>query len=70
MTGLGKWFVVIGIAMTLLGGVLMLAGRVPFLGRLPGDIVVERPGFTLYIPFATCLLISLLVSLILWLLRR
>jgi hypothetical protein len=70
VTGLGRWFVVIGIAMAVFGGILMLAGRVPFLGRLPGDIVVERPGFTLYIPVATCLLISLLVSLILWLLRR
>lgn len=70
MTGLGKWFVVIGLVMTVLGGALMLAGRFPFLGRLPGDIVVERPGFNLYIPIATCLLISLLASVILWLLRR
>lgn len=70
MSGLGKWLVVIGLAMAILGGAMMFAGRFPFLGRLPGDIVVERPGFTVYIPIATCLLISLLASLVLWLLRR
>ncbi len=40
------------------------------LGHLPGDIVIERAGFKLYIPIVTCILISLLVSLVLWLLRR
>lgn len=40
------------------------------LGRLPGDIVIERAGFKLYIPIVTCILVSLLVSLVLWLLRR
>ncbi|MGH8507304.1 MAG: DUF2905 domain-containing protein [Gammaproteobacteria bacterium] len=40
------------------------------LGRLPGDIVIERGGFKLYFPLVTCLLISLIVSAILWLFRR
>ncbi|MFH0344472.1 MAG: DUF2905 domain-containing protein [Chromatiales bacterium] len=40
------------------------------LGRLPGDIVIERDGFKLYFPIVTCLLISLIVSAILWLFRR
>ena len=40
------------------------------LGRLPGDIVIERHGFTLYVPIATCLLISAVASLLYWLLRR
>lgn len=40
------------------------------LGRLPGDLRIDRPGFTLYAPFTTMLIVSLVVSLILWLLRR
>jgi len=40
------------------------------LGRLPGDIVIERDGFKLYFPIVTCLLISLIVSVIFWLFRR
>ena len=41
-----------------------------YFGRLPGDVVVRRPGFTFAFPIVTCLLISLLLSLVLWLLRR
>ena len=40
------------------------------LGRLPGDLRIDKPGFTLYAPFTTMLIVSLVVSLILWLLRR
>jgi hypothetical protein len=60
----------------ILGVVLVLTGLLwPFiqrlgLGRLPGDIVVERENFRLYIPIATSLLVSAVVSLILWLLNR
>ncbi len=59
-----------------LGALLLLAGalwpwlsRLPF-GRLPGDLVIDRPGLRFYLPLATSLLISLVVSLLLWLLRR
>jgi hypothetical protein len=41
-----------------------------YLGRLPGDIVVRKPGFTLVFPLVTCLLISLLLTLLLWIFRR
>lgn len=40
------------------------------LGRLPGDFVIRRDGFTLYLPLATCILVSLVLSVVLWLLRR
>ncbi len=58
------------------GLLLVLAGllwpwlsRLP-LGRLPGDLVIDRPGFRFYAPFATMLIVSLVVSFILWLMRR
>jgi len=67
-----------GMARTLivLGAVLILAGLLwPWilklgLGRLPGDIVIERDGFRFYFPIVTCLLVSVLVSAVLWLFRR
>ena len=58
------------------GGVLLLAGllwpwlsKLPF-GRLPGDVVIDRPGLKLFIPIGSMVLVSLLISLLLWLFRR
>lgn len=70
MSGLGKLLVVAGIVLVALGVVVQLAGRIPWLGRLPGDIVVQRPNFTFYFPLTTCILISVVLSVLLWLLRR
>jgi hypothetical protein len=58
-----------------LGALLLAAGLLwpflsRFLGRLPGDIVVRRPGLTFPFPIVTCLLVSLLLTLLLWLFRR
>ena len=68
LSELGKLLVVIGIALVILG--LALAGKLPFLGRLPGDIRIERDGFVFYFPLASMLLISLVISLLLSLWRR
>ena len=54
----------------LLVGLIMFAAERFGLGRLPGDIVIEREGFTLYLPLATSLLVSLGLTLVLWLLSR
>ena len=70
MEGIGKALLVLGLIIAAAGGAILLFGRVPFLGKLPGDITVRRPGFTLYFPLATSLLLSVIVSLLLWLLRR
>ncbi|HSR36340.1 MAG TPA: DUF2905 domain-containing protein, partial [Desulfurivibrionaceae bacterium] len=70
MTGLGKTLIILGLVIAALGALLTLAGKLPWLGRLPGDIYVKRENFTFYFPLATSILISLLLSLILWLLRR
>jgi hypothetical protein len=67
---LGRPLVVAGLVLAGLGLLLSLGGRIPGLGRLPGDIVVERGSFRLYIPLATSILLSLLLTGILWLLRR
>jgi len=70
MTGLGKTLIIVGLTIAALGVVVSLAGRLPWLGRLPGDIYVKRENFTFYFPLATCVILSLVLSLILWLLRK
>ena len=70
MEGIGRALLALGLIVAALGGAILLFGKVPFLGRLPGDITVQRPGFTLHVPLATSLLLSAVVSLVLWLLRR
>jgi hypothetical protein len=56
--------------LAILGVLLVLAGRIPFIGRLPGDIVYQRGNFTLYIPLMTMLILSLLLTILLNLLFR
>ncbi|HET7292996.1 MAG TPA: DUF2905 domain-containing protein [Vicinamibacteria bacterium] len=70
LSGAGRVLVAAGIVLVVLGLVLVLAERVPGLGRLPGDFVLRRGGFTLYVPVTTCLLLSALLTLALALLRR
>ena len=59
-----------GGALLLLGAMLSLGGRVPWLGRLPGDIVIERDNFRLYFPITTSILVSIIISLIAAAFRR
>jgi hypothetical protein len=67
--GLGRALMAVGGLVFVLGLVLSLLGRTG-LGRLPGDIVVHRGNWTLYFPIATMILLSLVLTGILWLLRR
>jgi hypothetical protein len=59
-----------GLIMLVIGGLLLLSGKLPWLGRLPGDIVIQRRNFTFYFPLATSILISILLSLIIWFFSR
>ncbi len=70
MPGLGKSLIIIGLVIAAIGLLLTLAGRFPWLGRLPGDIFIKKDNFTFYFPLATSILISLILSLLLWLFRR
>ena len=68
----GKLLVITGIIIILLGAFVWLGGGnlLSWFGRLPGDIRVERPGFRLYVPLVSMLLLSVLLSAALWLIRR
>ena len=75
MSGLGtigKLLIVVGLSITLVGVILIVVGRFPGLriGRLPGDIHVERDGWSFYFPLGTSILLSVIISLILWMVSR
>jgi hypothetical protein len=70
MATLGKLLLGLGVVFVLLGALLLLAPQVPWLGRLPGDIRIERPGFSFYFPFGTSILVSVVLSLLVWIFSR
>jgi hypothetical protein len=66
---MNRLLIILGAALVLLGAAWPLVRRLP-LFRLPGDIVIDRPGFKFFFPITTMLLISAVISLIAWLFRR
>jgi hypothetical protein len=64
-----KTLIVIGIILVLAGLLWPWVGKLP-LGRLPGDIIIDKPGFRLYFPITTMIIISVVISVILWLFRK
>ncbi|AIY85706.1 MULTISPECIES: DUF2905 domain-containing protein [unclassified Thermotoga] len=68
--GIGKFLILMGLILVAFGVLLILFEKIPFLGKLPGDIVIRRKNFVFYFPLMTSLIISLLVSLILYLISR
>jgi hypothetical protein len=70
MQELGKVLVLLGLGLAVVGFFLWkLSGRIP-LGKLPGDIYVQKPNVTFYFPLTTCILVSVVLTLLMWLLRR
>ena len=67
---LGKMLVIMGLCIAAIGIVLMAIDKVPFLGKLPGDIHVQKESFSFYFPITTCILISIILSLIFWLFSK
>ena len=66
----GKFLILTGLVLAIAGLLLLYGGKIPFLGKLPGDIRIQRDNFSFYFPLSTCILLSLVVSFILWLFRR
>ena len=67
---LAKLIIFTGIILIVFGGILYFAGKIPGIGRLPGDIVVQKKNFSFYFPLTTCIIISLALTLIFLLFRR
>ncbi|MDP3148702.1 MAG: DUF2905 domain-containing protein [Ignavibacteria bacterium] len=67
---IGKMLILFGGIIVLVGLILLSLGKLPFLGKLPGDIIIQKKDFTFYFPIMTSLLLSLLISLILYLFKK
>ena len=70
MQSIGKFIVVAGLLITIVGVLIYLSDRIPGIGRLPGDIVIKRENFSFYFSLGTSILFSIIISLILYLMRR
>lgn len=70
MSFFGKTLIILGGMLVLLGGVFILADRIPWLGNLPGDIHLRGKKWSFYFPLATCILISIILTLLLNILAR
>jgi Protein of unknown function (DUF2905) len=70
MAGFGRALIYLGLVLVALGLIFSFGGKIPWLGHLPGDIYIQRERFTFYFPLTTCILISAVITLVLYLFRR
>ena len=67
---MGRSLIIMGLLLVAAGLVISFAPRIPWLGKLPGDIFIKKENFSFYFPLASSILISILISFLLWLFRR
>ena len=70
LSHLAKILIIIGSATIFLGVLVFMVGKLPWIGKLPGDILVRKGNFTFYFPLATSIVLSLVISLIMYLVSR
>jgi len=62
--GIARLLIIAGLAIAVIGGIMFLAGRLPFLGKLPGDIMIKKENVTFFFPIATFVIISIILTVI------
>lgn len=70
MSEFGKTLIFLGLILLGVGVILSMVGKLPWLGNLPGDITIQRGRFTFYFPITTCIVVSAVISLVLYFFRR
>ncbi len=65
MEDIGRLLVLFGVLLAIVGGAVILLGRIPGIGRLPGDIVIQRDGFSCFFPIATSIILSIVLTILL-----
>jgi len=70
MQDFGKLLLFVGLVLALAGLLITTVGKIPWIGRLPGDVLIQRRNFTFYFPLTTSVLVSIILTLLLWLLSR
>ena len=67
---MGKFIIIIGLILVLVGIIIQFADKIPWIGRLPGDILIKKENFTFYFPWVTSIILSIVISLIIYLIRK
>ena len=67
---IGKFLIIFGIIIVAVGVLLLISGKIPWIGRLPGDIMIHKKNFTFYFPLATSILISVVLTFLFWLISK
>ena len=70
MTNFGKYLILFGIIMVIVGALLVVSPRIPWLGRLPGDFLIRKKNFTFYFPLATSIILSVILTVLFNLFRK
>jgi hypothetical protein len=70
MTGFGKIFIILGIIFILLGVFFLFGDKIPFLGKLPGDIYIKKERFSFYFPITTSIIISIILTILFSIFRK
>lgn len=69
-SALGKILIFFGIIMIVVGGLFMFGSKIPFIGRVPGDIAIQKKNFSFYFPITSSIIISIILSFLMWLLSK
>jgi hypothetical protein len=64
MEEIGKWLILFGVLLAIVGSAILLLGKVPWIGRLPGDIAIQRDNFSCFFPLATSILLSIVLTVL------
>ena len=70
MEGIGKSLIITGLLLIVIGVAIAFGPRIPFIGKLPGDIYIKKDNFTFYFPLATSVLISVIITFVMYLFRK
>ncbi|MDQ3534416.1 MAG: DUF2905 domain-containing protein [Bacteroidota bacterium] len=70
MTGIGRLIIIAGFLLIIIGLIIYFSDKLPFIGKMPGDILVKKKNFTFYFPIVTSIILSIVISLILYLINR
>jgi len=63
----GRLLILVGAVLVILGLTFLLGGKIPWIGKLPGDIYIQKKNFSFYFPLTTCILISIILTMFFWL---
>jgi thiosulfate reductase cytochrome b subunit len=67
---MGRILILVGIALILVGLLMTIGNKLPWIGKLPGDIIIKKDHFSFYFPLASCIIVSVILTLLLYIFRR